>query len=269
VVGDAPAALTSPVWRHIRIGFLLLILAVAAWSNWYDMLSTTDWDETLTVGVFPIDDASDTTTDAYLRRLTDADVADIDAFFSEEAERFGLGLAQPVRVKMYPPVSESPPQRDADAGVLATMWWSLRMRLYASRASRASGLPPPQIRIFVHFHNPEFTQQVPHSVGLQKGLVGVVHAYGSAELRGSNNVVIAHEILHTLGATDKYDARTLAPLYPSGFAEPEREPRYPQRFTEIMAGRYAVSADEIEMPESLDSVLVGEATALEIRWVKP
>ncbi len=36
---------------------LLVILAVAAWTNWYDRLSTTDWDETLTVGIFPIDDA--------------------------------------------------------------------------------------------------------------------------------------------------------------------------------------------------------------------
>jgi hypothetical protein len=142
------------------------------------------------------------------------------------------------------------------------------MRLYAGRASRASGRPPPQVRIFVHFHDPEFTSQVPHSVGLQKGLVGVVHAYAHAAMRGSNNVVIAHEIFHTLGASDKYDSATLAPLFPIGFAEPELSPVFPQRFSEIMAGRRAVSAAESEMPESLADVLVGEATAREIRWVK-
>ena len=48
VVGDAAAALAAPhVWRKVRIAILLLILGVAAYSNWYDRLSTTDWDETL------------------------------------------------------------------------------------------------------------------------------------------------------------------------------------------------------------------------------
>ncbi len=256
------------MWRRIRILVLLLALALAAWSNWYDRLSTTDWDETLYVGVFPIDDAEDAVAGNYLRRLTDADVVDIEAFFAEEAERFGLSGPQPVRVMMYPPVNEAPPYRAPDSGALATMWWSLQMRLYAGRASRASGRAPPQIRIFVHFHDPEFTSGVPHSVGLQKGLVGVVHAYADAGMRGSNNVVIAHEILHTLGASDKYDLATLAPLFPIGFAEPALEPRFPQRFAEIMAGRRAVSPDQFEMPESLADVLVGEATAREIRWVK-
>jgi hypothetical protein len=85
----------------------------------------------------------------------------------------------------------------------------------------------------------------------------------------ANNVVIAHEILHTLGASDKYDLATLAPLYPIGYAEPAQNPLYPQTLTEIMAGRYAIDAQNSEMPESLTEVRVGEATALEIRWTRP
>ena len=61
------------------------------------------------------------------------------------------------------------------------MWWSLKLRMYARRAVRASGKPPPQIRIFVLYHDPSFTQSVPHSVGMQKGLVGVVHAFADRE----------------------------------------------------------------------------------------
>ena len=68
-------------------------------------------------------------------------------------------------------------------------------------------------------------------------------------------------------ATDKYDPATLAPDYPIGYAEPEKTPRFPQPFTEIMAGRRAVDASTFEMPESLDQVVVGEATALEIHWI--
>jgi hypothetical protein len=98
--------------------------------------------------------------------------------------------------------------------------------------------------------------------------VGVVHAFASREHRGGNNVVIAHEILHTLGASDKYDPATLAPLYPIGYAEPDRNPLIPQEFAEIMAGRYPVGPGELEMPESFDEVVVGPATAAEVRWLR-
>ena len=62
---------------------------------------------------------------------------------------------------------------------------------------------------------------------------------------------------------------SLAPLYPSGFAEPDRQPRYPQSLTEIMAGRFAIDSQTFDMPGSLDEARVGPATALEIRWVHP
>jgi len=256
------------VWRKLRIAILLLILGVAAWSNWYDRLSTTDWDETLYVGVFPIDEAQNPVARAYIERLSAERIADIEAFLNQEAHEYGVAIARPVSVELYPPVLERPPERAADANMLQNMWWSLKVRMYARRASRASGKPPPQVRIFVLYHDPTFSQSVPHSVGMQKGLVGVVHAFADARMTRTNNVVITHEILHTLGASDKYDVETMAPLYPSGYAEPDKTPRYPQTFAEIMAGRLAIDARTFEIPESLDQVVVGEATALEIRWIR-
>lgn len=255
------------MWRTVRIAILLLILAVAAWSNLYDRLSTTDWDETLLVGIFPIDESENPVARDYIARLSADRIADIEAFLNVEAHDYGIGIARPVRVELYPPVVERPPERSADSNVFQNMWWSLKLRMYARRASRASGKPPPQIRIFVIYHDPTFTRAVPHSVGMQKGLVGVVHAFADASMTRTNSVVIAHEILHTLGASDKYDPATLAPMYPIGYAEPNKTPRFPQPFTEIMAGRRAVDAGTYEMPESLDRVVVGEATALEIRWI--
>jgi hypothetical protein len=256
------------VWRNIRIAFLLVILGIAAWSNWYDRLSTTDWDETLYVGVFPIDESENPVARDYIGRLSKEDIAGIEIFLNQEARDYGIGIARPVSVELYPPVAERPPERNADANIFQNMWWSLKMRMYARRASRASGKPPPQIRIFVLYHDPAFSQTVPHSVGMQKGLVGVVHAFAAAEMTRTNNVVIAHEILHTLGASDKYAPDSLAPLYPIGYAEPDQKPLYPQAFTELMAGRHAVDEHTFEMPQSLDEVVVGEATALEIRWIE-
>jgi hypothetical protein len=257
------------VWRKIRIAILLVILAIAAWTTWYDRLSTTDWDETLYVGVFPIDDAVSATARDYVQALSEDRIAEIEQFLNDEAREFGITTARPVRVQLYPVVLEPPPAREATSNLLQDMWWSLKLRMYARRASRASGLPPPQIRIFVLYHDPTFNRAVPHSIGLQKGLVGVVHAFADDRMTRTNNVVIAHEILHTLGASDKYDLQTLAPIYPIGFAEPDREPLYPQTFAEIMAGRYAVDASTFQMPAALARVVVGPATALEIRWIHP
>ena len=256
------------MWRILRISVLLLVLAIAAYSTLYDRLSTTDWDRTLWIGVFPVNAGNSDAGARYIADLAPAQLADIEQFINAEAHRHGIALDRPVRVDLYPAVNEPPPARDPRAGPLSNIAWSLRLRLYARRNSHPAGRAPPQVRVFVLYHDPSFTQEVPHSVGLQKGLVGVVHAFADRSMTRSNNVVIAHEILHTLGATDKYDPVTLAPQFPGGYAEPQREPRYPQSRAEIMAGRYAVDAQTFEMPESLADVVVGDATAAEIRWAR-
>jgi hypothetical protein len=257
------------LWRNVRIAFLLLLLAIAAYSNWYDQLSTTDWDETLWVGIFPIDADGGRGTAQWLARLSPEDLSAIERFLNDEAHRHGVTIDRPVRVDLYPQVAERPPEIDPHDGLLSRMAASLRLRLYARRNSHPPGRPAPQIRVFVLFHDPGFTKAVPHSVGLQKGLVGVVHAFAADDMTPTNNVVIAHEILHTLGATDKYDPATLEPLYPIGYAEPDRQPPVPQTLTEIMAGRYVVAPGTFEMPDSLREVRVGYATALEIHWPNP
>ncbi len=254
------------MWRNVRIAILLLILGLAAYTTLFDRLSTTDWDETLRVGVFAVNAADDEVSEAYIESLTDEDFAAIEHFLNREAKRYGVHIDRPVRVDRFATVTEKPPPRAADSGVFSTMWWSLKMRLYANRNARPPNRAPPQIRIFVLYHDPSFTRAVPHSVGMQKGLIGVVHAFADAGMTGSNNVVIAHEILHTLGASDKYDLVSLAPLYPAGYAEPDNDPLYPQSSAEIMAGRFALDAETFEIPESLEDVLVGDATALEIDW---
>jgi hypothetical protein len=256
------------MWRFLRISILLLILGIAAYTTLYDRFTTTNWDQTLWIGVFPVNAGSSTVAENYIASLKTEDLADIERFINSEARRHGVMLARPVRVDLYSEVHEQPPPRANGASALSTIWWSLKLRWYARRNSHPDGRAPPRIRVFVLYHDPTFTQSVPHSVGLQKGLVGVVHAYAQRDLTRTNNVVIAHEILHTLGATDKYDPGSLAPLYPSGYAEPDRQPRFPQHLTEIMAGRYAVDETTFEMPETLTDVRVGEDTAREIRWVK-
>jgi hypothetical protein len=101
-----------------------------------------------------------------------------------------------------------------------------------------------------------------------KGLIAVTHLYAGDEAAGRNEVVLVHEFLHTLGATDKYDLATGQPLAPDGLGDPSLEPRYPQRAAEIMAGRIALSASEAEIPPGLRATNVGPATAREIGWLR-
>ena len=128
--------------------------------------------------------------------------------------------------------------------------------------------PKPHVRIFVLYHDPDRVTRVSHSLGLQKGLLGVVNAFASQGQAAQNDVVIAHELLHTLGATDKYDPRTNQPAFPDGYADPQRQPRLPQEYAEIMAGRVPVTLEQAEMPDSLEAVLIGAKTAHEINWVR-
>ena len=148
-------------------------------------------------------------------------------------------------------------------GVIA---WSLKLRHWAWRKQGQQPGPDPDVHIYMVFHDPADNQVLAHSLGLQKGLIGVVNAFASRRMAGSNNVVLAHELLHTLGATDKYDPATNMPLHPDGYAEPQRQPLHPQDNAEIMGGRIPRSQDEAVTPISLKSVVVGPLTAAEIRW---
>ena len=126
----------------------------------------------------------------------------------------------------------------------------------------------PDIRIYALYNHPSTAQQLAHSVGLQKGLIGVANLFSVNQMTSDNNFVIAHELLHTLGASDKYDPMSNQPIFPVGYAEPELSPLYPQRYAEIMGGRIPVSPKWSTVPKSLDLVLVGPQTALEIGWLK-
>jgi hypothetical protein len=85
-------------------------------------------------------------------------------------------------------------------------------------------------------------------------------------MAGRNNIVITHELLHTVGASDKYDLGSGAPVFPNGYADRDQDPLYPQQHAEVMAGRRALSAYQWDMPRTLAGVVVGPETALEIRW---
>ena len=97
--------------------------------------------------------------------------------------------------------------------------------------------------------------------------MAVAHLFADRRMRGPNQVVLTHELLHTLGATDKYQPGTNLPRFPEGYGEPNAEPLYPQQRAELMGGRIAIAADYAEIPPDLGRVVVGPLTAAEIGWL--
>lgn len=256
------------MWKNVRILLLLLVLAAVAIGTWRDRVVTQSWREPLWVGIFPLNGDDTPGAQHSVDSLSARDFAGIEDFFVREAHRYGVQVAEPVHIELYPPGTDLPPVIERGAGPLGIAWWSLKLRWYAMHASHVPGRAPPRIRLFVLYHDPSTLSVAPDSHGLQKGLVGVVHVFADRAMYGTNNIVIAHELLHTVGATDKYDMATGVPLFPSGYGDRDQVPLYPQQRAEIMAGRRVLSPGHFEMPPSLRDVVVGPETALEIRWTR-
>jgi hypothetical protein len=256
------------MFKAIRITVLLLILAFVTVSTWLTQSRSTDWNNSLWVKIYPINgDASDV-SGRYIDNLTMDSFEPIEAFVAREIGKYGHSLARPVRMELGEEINEQPPTFAASPSTLDVMLWSLKMRWWASSVTDSQDHPDPDVRIFVRYHAPADHFVLENSVGMQKGMVGIVNAYAGRRQAGTNNVIIAHEFLHTLGATDKYDLSNHLPIFPDGFSEPEKQPRYPQRFAEIMGGRIPESRSEAMVPKSLKYVTIGTLTAQEIRLVE-
>lgn len=254
-------------WKILRVSILLFIFVAVLGDMLLSKFRSTNWDNSLRVVIYPINgDQSDVSAD-YIASLKREQFADIEQFMKDEAKHYGITVEQPMDIDLSEPVLSQPPPPPVDRkNVPAVMWWSLQLRWWAYRHNNYSGASP-DIRMFVLYHDPEQHRGLAHSLGLKEGLIGVVNAFAEESYRGSNQVVVMHEILHTLGATDKYTDNG-EPAFPEGYADPDKQPLYPQEYAEIMAGRIANSKTQSKMAEGLYEVVVGNKTAAEINWIK-
>jgi hypothetical protein len=255
------------MFKAIRIAILLFILFVVSVSTWLTQARSTDWNNSLWVKVYPINADGSADVDSYIADLQVRDFEGIETFVEREATRYRPGLARPVRVELGDPITEQPPAMPAEPNMLAVIMWSLKMRWWSNSVTSEQDRIEPDVRIFVRYHVPEYGISLENSVGLQKGMIGIVNAYASRRYRGTNNVIIAHEFLHTLGATDKYSQENGHPIEPHGIAEPDRKPLYPQRRAEIMGGRIALAEDDSVIPKDLSFAVIGRLTASEINLI--
>lgn len=252
----------------LRLALLVAVLIFVALGAWLDRWRSTDWDGTLRVTVYPVAGDSIPATASCAATVDASAFEDAAAFLSRQARQYGVRLEDPVRFRVSHAAQGAPPALPADPGPFSVALWSLRLRYHAWRVAEGDPLPNPDVQVFALYHASDGAHAAPDSTGLQKGLVAVAHLFCGGDAMADNAMVVTHELLHTLGATDKYDRATGQPLVPEGLGDPEQSPLYPQTSGEIMAGRLATSAHAAVIPESLAQMTVGPATAREIGWLK-
>ena len=253
--------------KQLRIFFLLSILFVISVGSYITDRRVTNWSHSLRVVIYPINADNSEASDTYIKNLKVSDFEPIKEFFVEELENYNNNLQDPIDIDLAPQVYSMPPAIPTHGNTFDIMLWSLKLRYWSFSRDEYKG-PSPEIKLFTLYFNPNTSPKVKHSTGLKKGHIAIINLFANKRQKGSNLFVITHELLHTLGATDKYDLSNNKPIYPFGFAEPDLQPLYPQTYAEIMGGRIPISENNFKMPSSLGKALIGEQTAREIRLIE-
>lgn len=254
------------MWKRIRIAILLFVFTTVAQQAWLAQ-SDLAWKDNFYIAVYPINADGSEKVSAYLATLTRNDFEPMAEYFAQAAKPYQLGLRRPVEVQLGAQVNVVPPVPPLNATMLENMIWSLKFRFFAWRHSPKVKVNPA-IRLYLLYYDPQTHVVLKHSTALNKGRIARVNLFGDRAHAKQNLVVLAHELLHTLNATDKYDLANGQPIYPDGFAEPSKMPRYPQELAELMGGYVPISEMKSLTPASLDETVIGEKTAREIGWLK-
>ncbi len=254
------------MWRSLRISFLLLILAIVTQQLFLDKADL-DWQDHFYVAVYPVNADRSENVEGYIKTLKRDDFESIESFFAEEAKRYGVKIRRPIAIQLGNVVEEIPSPPPDNGSMIQIIIWSLNFRWFAWNNSPTVPVPP-DIRLYLLYYDSSLHEVLSHSTALTKGRIGRVNLFGDSAYAQQNLVITAHELLHTLSATDKYDLQTGLPIYPDGYAEPDKLPRYPQYYAELMGGYVPVNANKKKIPASLNQVLIGFKTAKEIGWIK-
>lgn len=258
---------TIAMFKRIRIAILLFILVSVAVGSWHSHQRVHAWTSTVYVVVYPINGDGSAVAANYIASLDESKLAAMQDFLEAQAHRYGIPQSRPVQVSLGPKIDHVPPAQPVTHNTLDAIRWSLSMRYWAWLRTPKTDVRP-EVRMYALYYDPATTHTAPDSTGLAKAQIGLANLFASPSMHGSNLVVLTHEFLHTLGATDRYDLSTGLPLFPEGYADPNRNPLYPQSQAEIMAGRIPVSETQAETPFSLKDTLIGKVTAQEIGWLK-
>jgi hypothetical protein len=256
---------------RVRVTLLSLLLAVVCLWACHDVRARrarNEWQVPVRVGLVLLRHGA---VDEQALLALQSRIPALEQRLAAEFQRYQPELStRMIELVPYGPVtvSEPPP---SDPG---TSLWSRALHAYGLwRYTRAvddrAGVPTHDLdsRIYVVVDPARGSANFVEGFGEARGRVGVARIDLNAETIDLALIVAAHELFHTLGASDKYDedGRT---SFPYGLPEPDQVPRFPQRYAEIMARNRVLSATSEVPPDSLAELRVGRWTAEEIGWAR-
>lgn len=256
---------------RIRVTILLLVLAgVLLWAgnDWWRRHQRRAWKRPLRVAIVLVEREP---VPLPTLQVLAARTFELDRRLSQEYERYGHVGSPPFSFVVKGPVTAThdPPRATADdlsslAKHSYALWqWTRDLDRRGNVEWRGY-----DARIYLVLRpSREAEPRVVEGESEQGGRVGVARADIDEGMLDFALFVTAHELFHTLGASDKYDAAGNA-RFPGGFASPEQQPLYPQPGAELMARSVPVSPTSERPPDALSDLFVGEETAREIGWMK-
>jgi hypothetical protein len=254
--------------RHFRLFVLLSVLAgviVYAWRDVSRRRERNEWQRTLDVAFVVVTDG-DVDADAATTLMTR--VPALASRMHEELRRYHPGALKPFAFTTFGPHALPAPVPGTPDGAFGLVKHAYELHRFTSAVDEALHVPSRgfDARLYL-VARPPTDQALVEGMSEHGGRIGLALAELDSETVDTALIVAAHELFHTLGASDRYgpDGRALVPF---GLAEPSLEPLYPQRFAEIMARNRPLSPTTEARPVNLAEVRVGEATAREIGWVR-
>jgi len=245
---------------------LLILLAVASAIALFHFTRDTgppDWERPLKVVIYPENADGSERALAHIQALEPDRFQAVENFMTEQAARYGLEIEKPFVLELAAPITGAPTAPDYES-FWTHLRWSISLRWWYWTFD---GKRHDADIIVVARYRAQGSSGPLHSLGIPELNLAVANLQAGPETRGLNNVVLAHELLHTVGASDLYDRETGLPEYPEGYADPNREPLYPQAKAELMAGRVPVAQGRAVQATRLEQVVIGAVIADEIGWL--
>ncbi|MDP8225664.1 MAG: B-box zinc finger protein [Candidatus Lernaella stagnicola] len=200
-------------------------------------------------------------------------IPDIDGWFQREFERVASGQIDIVEIDTYGlyEIGGAVPKPSRDASV---SWQGLKanraFHRFFKNIEEVNGL---DLNAYDHILFVELSKDS----GVENDYIeklGYYHdevGYMRLPLKGqySNDYYIeavAHYVTRMLGAEPQLDEHGY-PLFPSGYANPDKQPRHPQEAAEIMGIYVPTREFEIQRINNLENVVIGPHTAFQLGWI--
>jgi len=255
----------SSTFRTIRIAVLLTVLIFViglAYSHHRRVEERRSWQRTLHVGVW-LAQAQDGVDPNTILELRDS-VVDLELALNREFERYG-GSIQPFRFHAFGPVlAPTPPTLDDDS-FQARVQFTWELRTYTKAVRLGVAQVPTDIDIYVSLRPPSGKQRHFEGIAALNSTIGLVEVELEADMIPVVLMTVAHELFHTLGATDKYDSNGETRI-PDGLGDPDQEPLFPQAGMDVMGRDVVLGPGQPRLLRNLSELRVNRFTAAEIGW---